>query len=373
MGLIDTLADLVRINSVNPAYPGGRPETEVQDYVASFLARAGIESRRQPTELPGRYNLVAVLPGRDAGRRIVFEAHCDTAGIEGMTIEPFVPHIRAGRLHGRGSCDVKGGLAAMLHAFADLAASGRQPASEVWFVSAVDEEHAYRGAAAICKNLVADAAVIAEPTDLRLIAASKGCVRWRTIVTGRAAHSSRPELGINAIDRAARLILEMAAPAQWRDRCHPLVGPATQSVGMIQGGTQVNIVPERCWFDTDRRLVPGEDPATALAEFQALVDRLRRADPDLACATEVLLEDWPLDTPTDAAIVSQAAGVQRRHGLDSEPRGVAFGSDASKFSRAGIPAIVYGPGSIAQAHAADEFIELAQVEAASRVYRDLME
>jgi len=146
MGLnpVRTLVDLVAINSVNPAYAQGRPEAEIQAYVLDFFRRHDISACEQPV-MPGRANVIGMLPGRAPGRRIVFEAHSDTAGIEGMTVAPLAAEVRDGRLYGRGACDTKAGLAAMLHAIADLRHSGTVPEAEVWVVAAVDEEHSYRG------------------------------------------------------------------------------------------------------------------------------------------------------------------------------------------------------------------------------------
>src|SRR5574340_714173 len=171
--VIDTLAQLVSINSVNPAYAGGRPETAIADFITGFFGRRGIEVWQQEA-LPGRPNVIARLPGCDPSRRVIFEAHTDTASVMGMSIPPFEPAIRKGRLYGRGSCDTKAGLAAMMHAAAELAACGETPPCEIWVVGAADEEHNYRGVVRLCQGLTASAAIVSEPTDLRLVTATKG-------------------------------------------------------------------------------------------------------------------------------------------------------------------------------------------------------
>jgi acetylornithine deacetylase/succinyl-diaminopimelate desuccinylase family protein len=368
--VIDLLARLVAVDSVNPAY-GGPGEAGVAAVVAAFFAAIGLETWRQPVH-PGRENVVAVLPGRDRSRRVVLEAHMDTVSAAGMRVPPFEPVVRDGRLHGRGACDTKAGLAAMMQAVADLHAAGIVPPCDVWVAAVVDEEHAYTGVLAVVDGLAAEGAVVAEPTSLRIVTATKGVLRFRVRVTGRAAHSSRPELGASAVSAAARLVLALdEAHASLASGVHPLLGRATGSVGTIDGGVQVNIVPESCVLTVDRRLLPGEAPADVLADYGRLVERVVAAGPCRATVEPMLVDD-ALETPASAPIVRAAAAAASALGLDPEPLGVPYGSDASKFSRHGIPAIVFGPGSIDLAHAADEWVPVAEVEAAVRFYRELL-
>lgn len=362
--ILDTLSDMVRINSVNPAYESGVPELEMQRYVSNFMRSYGIDVVEQQV-LPDRFNVIACLPGRNPGRRLIFEAHCDTAGITGMTIPPFEPEIRDGRLYGRGACDTKAGLAAMMHALAELKTTGITPPCEVWVVSAVGEEVDGCGAMRLCEGLTADAAVVSEPTDLHAVVATKGVLRWRISTRGVAAHSSKPHLGVNAIYRMARILEHLEAEnARLAGKEHPLVGPATLSVGVIQGGTQINIVPEHCVIEIDRRLIPGEDPQTV---FEQYAEELN------AECERPMLSEIPLDTPCDAPIALLASRTLTGMGLDGAPFGVPYGSDASKFMRSRIPSIVLGPGSIDQAHTADEWVEVRQVERALDVYLKIME
>jgi acetylornithine deacetylase len=375
MGLsaVRTLADLVGINSVNPAYAQGRPEAEIQAYVLDFFRQHDISACEQPA-MPGRANVIGILPGRAQGKRIVFEAHSDTAAIEGMTVPPFAAELRDGRLYGRGACDTKAGLAAMLHAIADLRHAGTIPEAEIWVVAAIDEEHSYRGVVRLLEGLQADAAVVSEPTGMRLVVASKGCLHWRTVVRGKAAHSSKPHLGVNAIFGMARVLARLEGDAgRLRAMSHPLVGSPTLSVGTIAGGSQVNIVPASCSIEIDRRLIPGEDPQRVFADYQQLIAELREQHRGLDVSLEPPdLEDWPLQTEMNSRLVEIAQDVLRSHGLNGDPAGVDFGSDASKFGQAGIASVIFGPGSIDQAHTADEFVNLEEVERAFLVYRDLM-
>ncbi len=367
--IIRTLASLVRINSVNPAYEGGRPEQEIAVWIADFFEQHGVETRTQEV-FPGRPNLIARLPGRDAERRLIFEAHTDTVSTSGMSIPPYDPVVSNGRLYGRGSCDTKAGLAAMMHALVHLKQEGIVPPCEIWVVAAADEEHSFRGVLKLCEGLEASAAVVAEPTDLRLAVASKGVLRWRICCRGKAAHSSKPNLGVSAITNMSRVILALEADSlELARNVHPLLGPATCSVGLIQGGRQINFVPDSCAIEIDRRLLPGEEIPEVLARYQRLLDTHREWD---AYMEKPMLEDAALETSSDAPLVSCARGVLASMGLASEPVGVPYGSDASKLSRAGVPSVIFGPGNIDQAHAAVEWVDCDQVEQAFRFYCELM-
>jgi acetylornithine deacetylase len=368
--VIKTLASMVSVNSVNPAYGDGGSEANLAPLVEAFFSNHGIETFRQEV-FPGRWNVIARLPGK-TWRRVVLEAHMDTVSIKGMSIPPFEPTLRDGRLYGRGSVDDKAGLAAMMHAVASLKSDGITPPCEVWMAAVVDEEFSYRGVVKLCEDLQADAAVVAEPTELRAVIASKGVLRLRIVTEGLAAHSSKPMLGINAISHMSRLVLALEVMHQNLSvRQHPLLGPGTLNVGVINGGVQVNFVPDLCTIEVDRRLLPGEKAVDVLLDIQELIENLRVLHPSFNAHIEapLLLVDEALETPVSAAVVTTATSVLRSMRLNDRPCGVPFGSDASKLSRAGIPAIVFGPGSIDQAHAADEYVEVAQVKQAMEFYR----
>lgn len=368
--VLKTLADLVRINSINPAYELGNPEAEIVSYIEGFFSERGIETWRQEV-FPGRPNLIARLPGRTTKRRIVLEAHVDTASITGMSIPPFEPVINDGLLYGRGSCDTKAGLAAMMHAVANLHASTQQPECEVWMVAAADEEYSSRGVMKLCENLKAVAAIVAEPTELRPVIASKGALRWKVCTVGRAAHSSKPQLGINAIVKMAGVIdaFEKDAVALQR-KVQPLLGPATLSIGVIRGGIQVNFVPDHCEIEIDRRLLPGENAMDILAGYQAMLDRLQEHDIELqARMGPPSILDEALETPADSNVALAASETLRSMGLPGELVGVPYGSDASMLALHGVPSIIFGPGSIDVAHAAVEYVECNQVLQAEEFYR----
>jgi acetylornithine deacetylase/succinyl-diaminopimelate desuccinylase family protein len=363
-----TLADLIRINSINPAYDDGRPESDIACYIEHFFSERDIETWRQEV-LPDRPNLIARLPGRSSGRRVVLEANVDTASIAGMTIPPFEPVIHNNLMYGRGSCDTKAGLAAMMHAVASLHKGGARSECEVWMVAAADEEHSFRGVLKLCDGLQADAAIVAEPTDLRAIIASKGVLRWKVRALGKAAHSSKPELGVNAIVKMAKVIeiFEQSA-AELTRAPHPLLGGTTLNIGVIRGGVQVNFVPDWCEIEIDRRLLPGEMAANVLAGYES---RLASLSPDVIMEPPMLVDE-ALETAADSPVAQTASCVLRDMGLNAELAGVPYGSDASKLSRHGVPSIIFGPGSIDRAHAAVEYVECGQVLQAEEFYRQFI-
>jgi acetylornithine deacetylase/succinyl-diaminopimelate desuccinylase family protein len=369
--VIETLEDLVRINSVNPNYAGGVNELELAEYVEQFFALRGIECWRQ-TVYPDRPNIIARLAGADPSRRVILEAHLDTVSVQGMTIAPWEPAIRDGQLFGRGACDTKGGLAAMMHAVARVAQEELVPACDVWFAATIDEEFSYRGVWALCNDppLEGVAAIVAEPTDLQPVIASKGVVRFKLETLGQSAHSSKPHLGVNAIEQMARVIMALEQDTrQLATQQHPLLGPATCNVGVIRGGVQVNFVPDRCEIEVDRRLLPHETQAQVLAHFQQLLDDLSQPPHSIrAVMHPPLLTDLPLETDPQEPAVQTLVAVLSELGLPTELVGVPFGSDASKFGARGIPSMILGPGSIDQAHAAVEFVDCQQVVTAAEIY-----
>jgi acetylornithine deacetylase/succinyl-diaminopimelate desuccinylase-like protein len=373
--VVTLLRDLIALESVNPAYAGGGAgEAAVADYVAAWGAARGLTVARQPV-LPGRDNVVLTLTVPGATHTLLLEAHMDTVALAPMGERALRPEIRDGRLYGRGACDTKGSLAAMLAALAALQRERAALSTNVVLLAAVDEEHAFRGILAyIASGLPVDAAVVGEPTDLRAVIAHKGCVRGRIMVRGRAAHSAEPARGVSAIDGMAEVLLALRdLPPRLRERRHPLLGTPTWSVGLIEGGAGVNIVPEQCTITYDRRTLPGEEPEAALAEVDRILAVVQAARPDLTverAAPDLVSE--ALDTPADAAVVLAVRAACRRAGLQDAPIGVPYGTDASKlWRRRGVPSVVCGPGAIAQAHGADEFVPLDQLRLAVQVYTDV--
>jgi len=369
--VVSLLRDLVSLPSINPcggALDATHGEGRVVAFVADWLTARGLDYELQEV-LPGRHNLLARLAGR-GGPSVVFEAHTDTVEVLNMEIEPFAPALRDGRVYGRGACDCKASLAAMLIALAQTAQQGA-PAGDVTLVAACDEEYRYRGV----KHLVdggfrAEGGVVGEPTDLRIVIAHKGALRGQIVTRGRAAHSSQPDQGESAIYHMARVLtaIEQYGRELARRPKHPLLQGPTVSVGLITGGNAPNIVPDRCEISLDRRVLPTENPAAVEAELRAwLTDHA-----PVPWELEVTLSDNGMDGRPDSAIVARCAGAVDAALGGHEVAGVQYGTDASKLARAGIPSVVLGPGNIAQAHTAVEWIETAQVQTAVEIYRRIM-
>ncbi|MDH7499718.1 MAG: M20 family metallopeptidase [candidate division NC10 bacterium] len=373
--LIHLLSDLVAIESINLSMKGAKNgEAAIGNYVFDYMKDLGMEVKKEEA-LPGRFNILGRLPGTNSRRRLLFEAHLDTMPVEGMEIDPFQARIEEGRLYGRGACDDKASVAAMLYALKIAKEQGR-PKSDLYFLGSVDEEYTFKGILHFLQGgFWAQGAVVGEPTELDLVIAHKGMVRWRIVVTGKAAHSSKPKEGINAIVKMAKIIHQIEEKIQPRLSLmsHPLVGPATLSIGKIEGGIQINIVPDRCVIELDRRLIPGEDANSALSSFDQLLMEMKSQDPELQVAMESpFLVDYPLETEEKEEVVDVARKAITEVLGQVQVKGVPYGTDGSKIARAGIPTIVLGPGSIDQAHTAREYVEVEQLIQAARIYARMM-
>ena len=364
------LRDLVALPSVNPM---GRDlqspdlfEHRVTAYLEEFFRGLGVAHERQPVA-PLRENIIARVEPPGARRTLVFEAHQDTVPTDHMVIDPFGAKIEAGRLYGRGACDIKGGMAAMLAAFARVARERPAGACNVIMACTVDEEHTFPGVQRLVRGLKADMAVVAEPTQLNIVNAHKGVVRWTLAARGRACHSSSPEQGVNAIYRMAGLLVsvERYAGMLHSSPGDPVLGRPTLSVGRIEGGVSVNTVPDDCRAQIDRRLIPGEDPRQALEHFRNYLKEHHGAG-DFECT-----DPW-LRAPALAAAGSEELVARLGAAIDAvkgshRVTAVPYGTDASTIAEAGIPAVVFGPGDISRAHTCDEWVPLDEVEQASEI------
>jgi acetylornithine deacetylase len=379
------LAELVRIPSVNPM---GRDiagtevyEARLTEHLEALFRRLDLPVERQ-TIAPARDNIVARLDGGSA--IVLLDAHQDTVPADRMTIDPFGAAVRDGRLYGRGACDIKGGMAAMLAAFARLVRQRPPGCPTVIMTCTVNEEHGFSGAQGLpslwtkgARSIFPrkpDLAIVAEPTELDVVVAHKGMVRWRCRAKGRAAHSSLPEAGENAIFRMAQVLLALERyhrDVLARARRHPLCGGPTLSVGTIQGGISVNTVPDLCTIEIDRRLLPDDDPQAA---YREVIDYLAAAVPGSPSWIEHLppiMASRGLSDERNGALADRLAATVRDMRGAAAKLGVPFGTNAAAYG-AHCPTVVFGPGSISQAHTADEWIALDQVEAASEIlYRFL--
>ena len=376
---IRLLSDLVALPSVNPM---GRAtlgpehlEGRVSDYLEDWFRNLGVPVVREAIR-PGRDNIVARYAAPDARRTVLFDVHQDTVPTEGMTIDPFDPVIRDGRLFGRGACDIKGGMAAMLTAFARLVKERPAGSASVVLACTVDEEFTHVGSSRLAEQLAGiDVAVVAEPTRLDIVDRHKGAIRWKVRTNGIACHSSTPDLGDNAIYRMAGVVAALAGHAADLARTppDPVLGPPSLSVGRIEGGISVNVVPDRCEVEIDRRMIPGESPE----ECRRRVEQAIRAHLGNLDGIEVL-PPWvvmptlvPHPETNKPWLGGIAAAVERVGGRRPAVLGVPYGTDAGPLGESGLPCFVFGPGDIAQAHTKDEWVEVDQILQGVEMYYEI--
>lgn len=362
------LAELIAIPSVNSAFlPEGDAragESRVADFLACKAASAGLTLEFQEV-FPGRSNLlVRLTPDGKIRRRIFLAPHLDTVGNAEMPQTCFEPRKKNGRLHGRGACDTKGSVAAMFTALLALTQQATRPKeTEIVFAGLVDEENAQHGSRALAgSKMKGDLAIVGEPTQLRVITAHKGDLWLKLVTRGKAAHGARPELGDNAVHRAARIVdvIETRYARELRRRKHSILGSPTINVGAMHGGTQPNIVPDSCEILLDRRTVPGENDRAVQREIIGFI-RSRGLEAKLVNYKHNVCP--PMETDAKLPFVRQFMGLIEQR----QAQGVDFFCDAAILSSAGIPSIVFGPGDIAQAHTADEWISLQSLEEGTRL------
>lgn len=358
--VVKLLRDLIALPSVNNAFlPPGDPhagEELVADYLKNRARKAGLEIETQATN-SGRDNLIIrLMPLGQATHRIILAPHMDTVG--GDLDKIFRPTKKGERLHGRGACDTKGSVAVMFHAMEHLAKRHRPANTEIVFIGFVDEECNQTGSRAFSKlKLKANLALVGEPTRCRVVTAHKGDLWLRLSTRGKAAHGARPELGRNAVHTIAKCIdtIETEYAQNLRKRRHPVLGHPTINTGIVRGGSQPNIVPDVCEADLDRRTLPGESFTTISREIgEVLKQRGLKAR-----LTNVKGYTCPaMETDPTLPMVQQLM----RTVSQTKPLGVDYYCDAANIAATGVPAIVWGPGDIAQAHTADEWISIRQIE-----------
>jgi acetylornithine deacetylase/succinyl-diaminopimelate desuccinylase-like protein len=351
----EVTAQLVAIESINPdVVADGSGETEIARFVAEWCDRAGLETTlAEPA--PGRPNVVAIARGSGGGRSLMLNAHMDTVGVAGMA-DPFTPRLEDGRLYGRGSYDMKGSLAACMLATAEARRKGLT--GDVLLTAVSDEEFASVGTEAVAGSLRADAAIVTEPTELQLAVAHRGFVHLEIETHGRAAHGSRPHLGIDAIAKMGRVLvgIEELDRRLRANPIHPYVGSGSVHASLIEGGQEYSSYPARCLVVGERRTVPGEGRERLDGEVRELLG-------ELDGRAEVTFVREPFEIPADAEI----AVMVQRHAGDPEVVGVPFWADSALLAAAGIPTVVFGPAG-AGAHAGVEWVDVESAERCCDVY-----
>jgi acetylornithine deacetylase len=365
--VVELTSQLVAIESINPELGvGGSGELKLARFVADWCDRAGLETTlTEPAS--GRPNVVAIARGNAGGRSLMLNAHTDTVGVTGMT-DPFVPRLEGSRLYGRGAQDMKGSLAASMLVTAEAARRGLS--GDVILTAVADEEVASVGTEAVAASLHADAAIVTEPTDMRVAIAHRGFVHLEIETIGRAAHGSRPDLGIDAIAKMGRVLVGVeeldrrlrASPT------HRYVGSGSVHASLVEGGQEYSSYPARCVVQAERRTIPGESVELAVREIQKLLDRVAAADPDFSGEVRALASREPFEIDEDADVVT----VLRRCATEvmgAEPAvvGVPFWADSALLSSAGIPTVVFGPRGEGL-HSEVEWVDVVSLEQCVEIY-----
>ena len=360
--LFTTLADLIRINSVNPTLaPTGHGEAQIGEYVAHSLTSIGLDVRKFEPE-PGRVTVAGTLHGSGSGRSLMLNAHYDTVGIDGME-DPFSAAVRDRKMFGRGSYDMKGSLAAQMAAAKALVDARVKLRGDLVIAAVADEEYGSLGTADLITHLRTDAAIVTEPTAVQICLAHKGYLWIEVETRGRAAHGSRFEQGVDANMRMGRFLAALDRLEQdLRSRTpHPLVGPPSLHAATIHGGEGLSTYAASCRLQIERRTIPGETEAQAVAEIQQLVNGLRAADPNFDATVRAFFVRDPFEVARDASIV-RALDRASTKVLSRTPN--YFGDtpwmDAALLQAAGIETVVMGPGG-GGAHAAVEWVEMESV------------
>jgi acetylornithine deacetylase len=369
--VVQLLQEMIAIPSISPGYresfesPYG--ESEIGEFVAGWLRNHRIDGQRQDVA-PGRFNVIGRIGPDIAARTIVLCSHLDTVDVSSMTIPPYDPQVRDGRVWGRGACDDKGPLAAMMIALKRLSHEG-SPGAGVVLAAACGEEIGMLGSAAAVDAVQnVEAVVVGEPTLFDVVYAHKGVVRWRITTEGKSAHAASPKLGINAIYRMGRIIqaIEEYQSVLADERRHPALGPATINVGVAAGGSQINVVPESCHIDVDRRCIPAETPKQATEDLRSRLESDGRIDFDFKI--EPLSEHAAVECDPENPFLKQVLECAQSLEPNASFQTAPYATDATNLQRWNAPTPVVGPGDMADAHTAAESISVEQLELGVELY-----
>lgn len=360
--LLDNLQKLIRIESVNPSLvANGQGEAEIAKYIGEYLSEIGLEVRYQETA-PGRLNVIGILKGNGSGKSLMLNGHTDTVSINGMSINPFDPHYTDGRVYGRGSLDMKAGVAAAIAAAKAVAESGLQLKGDVILTFVADEEYASIGTEAVVREYTADAAIVCEPSALGLGIAHKGFA-WITIdILGKAAHGSRPDQGIDAIVKAGKVLVAIEALGnKLSGKKHELLGSPSVHASLINGGTELSTYPDLCQIQIERRTIPGEDKNTVIAEMQEILDGIAEQDPQFKADFKVFFYRPHFEVAETEPIAKSVARAFKQV-VSTEPQLTGFSGwlDSSILAEAGIPTVIFGPAGEGL-HANKEYVEFESV------------
>ncbi len=365
--LVSLVRELIKIPSYAEIKDG---EKRVAEYLANFFRENGLSPEIR--EVGSGVNIIVSFGAVEANSpSLMFNGHLDTVPVENMTVPPFDAEIREGKIYGRGACDMKGGLGSMAMALVALKRAGVKLRGRLVFTGVSAEEAGSWGTKEIVNSgPLTDCVIVGEPTNLEIVSASKGIILAIIDVFGKAAHGSTPELGINAIYKAVKLIqkVQEKLPKIFEKKRHPLLGSPTFNLGTIRGGERFNIVPEKCNLVFDRRVLPGETTEEINKEFQEIIQSLKREDSEFDAKLQMLMGLPPMDTPLELPFIKCLGEAVKQVVGRTVYSGIPGATDASIFSQHGIPGIVFGPGHLSKAHTRDEYVEISQLKQATKIY-----
>jgi acetylornithine deacetylase len=361
---------LVKIDSRNPTLSADGPgERDAALALGKILEDWGFSVSISDSS-PGRPNLVARLGPADSPA-MMLAGHLDTVGVEGMTHDPFSADMNGGRIYGRGSCDMKSGVAAMcVGALRAYRLAGNSPKRQIVIAAVADEEYESLGMRALLDSGIrAECAVLTEPTKLAICPAHRGFVWIEIAFTGRAAHGSRYDVGIDAIRHAGLLLAELDAleAGPLHTRSHTLLGRPSLHASTIVGGIGMSTYPDRCILRIERRTIPGESEQTAVDEVTSALERVRARRPQIEASVKLIAAQQPSDVAPDALVVRMLETALKAEAMPAKIEGLSAWTDAALLNAAGISAVCFGPGDIALAHAAEEFVPVDEIEKATMV------
>lgn len=371
--LVLTLKELVKIDSVNPLLvPGGAGEAEIAAFVANFLDGIGLEVELCEVE-EGRPNVIGVLRGKGSAPSLILNGHMDTVGIEGM-VDPFVPRVDGNRLYGRGSADMKGGLASILHAVKAVVDSGIELSGDLIVASVVDEEYTSLGTERLMDSFHGDGAVVCEGTGLEIGVAHKGFV-WLEVVThGKAAHGSRPDEGVDAIAKMGSFLFELDdfAKRVLSRRSHELLGSPSLHASVISGGKELSTYPDLCRLKLERRTIPGEDVVLVQSEILSILERLSQTDSKFKADLRTIFSRGPFNVSAEEMVVrSLGKAIRKVSGREPKHIGSHGWLDSEIIQNSGVPTTIFGPGGEGM-HSTNEYVYIDQVVEAAMILSQLI-
>lgn len=362
-GLLKLLKDLISINSVNPSLSkNGQGEYEISRYIGNYLKNIGLDVEYQDLD-KNRSNVIGILKGHGKCKSLMLNGHSDTVGADKMEISPFEPKYENSKLYGRGAIDMKAGIAAQIMAVESLLASGITPAGDILMAYTADEEYCSIGMESLLEEYTADAAIISEPTGLDIIIAHKGFAWIKIEILGKAAHGSLPDVGVDAIVKAGKVLTEIEKLGEaYRTRpMHPLLGSASIHASLISGGIELSTYPDYCKIELEKRTMPGEDKQQVEQEIRTILNGIKSQDSDFDAKFEVFFYRPPFEIPEDTPIVQTLyTTYQKITGQKPEMSGVGGWLESALLADAGIPTVIFGPTG-GGPHAAIEYADMDSV------------